>query len=117
MNVPLSAVLAPLSDSWRRRYEQLGSNAIGDTRHVVDRYPFVQSNVSNGNQKDGSIGDHVSEYYPWNKNVSGEKNMGSIQKPSETDTSKEANKKDDTDSHMLIWRQLLQCGQNLLRKM
>lgn len=51
MTVPLSAVLAPLSDSWKRRYERMAGTAIlGDHRRnpKAFKYPYFGSGNYNG---------------------------------------------------------------------
>jgi hypothetical protein len=73
MNVPLSAVLAPLSDSWRRRYARMGSSStiLGDYRNnersnnsgdnkssVGSSYPFFdvsKCNDSVGSENDANV--------------------------------------------------------------
>jgi len=59
MTVPLSAMLAPMSDSWRRRYERmLGTTILGDHRRNpgVCKYPYF-----------GSGDSASSSVYPWTR--------------------------------------------------
>ncbi len=62
--VPLSAVLAPLSDSWRRRYERIGTTIIGDHRRNPGRtkYPYFDHGDSSS-----------SSVYPWTRNWDSDK--------------------------------------------
>ena len=108
MNVPLSAVLAPLSDSWRRRYERLGisSTILGDHRgdRCGNEYPyfdikkehdkcFIRNDDMNDGDKDGSKDDHkmlrkekesqvkVSALHPWVKTFTTKPNSENLSKP------------------------------------
>ena len=80
MDVPLSAVLAPLSDSWRRRYERFfeTSTILGDhrnTNQMKNDYPYFDSkriqkqSSSNGDytltQDLSSKKRHESDLNPW----------------------------------------------------
>jgi hypothetical protein len=59
--MPLSAVLAPLSDSWRRRYERIGSTIIGDHRKNPGRSKYSYFNHDHGDSSSSSL-------YPWTRN-------------------------------------------------
>ena len=73
MTVPLSAVFAPMSDSWRRRYERLNvaPTILGDHRRKPGdcAYPYF----SVGSQKDrngegmGSVASTASNIFPWKR--------------------------------------------------
>ncbi len=80
MNVPLSAVLAPLSDSWRRRYERLGTSStiLGDHRSARSKndYPFFDIrkeqnictiNNSEMTRKEKIFQPELSDLNPWAK--------------------------------------------------
>ncbi len=59
MSVPLSAMLAPQSDSWRRRYERMGSTILGDFRRNPGscKYPYFGGNCHTSS--------HSSIAHPW----------------------------------------------------
>ncbi len=80
MNVPLSAVLAPLSDSWRRRYERLRTTSflVGDHRFqqlsspIGNIYPYFDSkniseriNENGGSDPNYNLRLFASTLYPW----------------------------------------------------
>lgn len=65
INMPLSAVIGPLSDSWRRRYERGAfSKVIGDLRQntTLNKYPFYE--IRDSDVLDESTSSNV---FPWIK--------------------------------------------------
>ena len=98
MNVPLSAVLAPLSDSWRRRYERMGSSStiLGDHRDQRIQctsflcggkpYPFFTTNRGKHlvNNNGGDVPDiETSGLYPWMQLYEKDKTLDDVDSPSE----------------------------------
>ncbi len=102
MNVPLSAVLAPLSDSWRRRYERMWSSStiLGDFRdqrvHNASfscggkPYPFFTTrrgkNIANSHGGDGPDID-TSDLYPWMKQYEEDKTADVVESLANEDSS------------------------------
>lgn len=136
MNIPLSSVLAPLSDSWRRRYERLrsASTALGDYRdlskvsNMVSIYPyFDKSKIKvNGN----------AYIFPWNVDMNknscngqvceNDKSMEEVNIPSctisdniknEENNSIDDEKLETDEQFSSMWTSILENGQNIIASM
>jgi len=104
MNAPLSAVLAPLSDSWRRRYERFEPTLIGDFRRVpgFSKYPYYRSGVDTQS---------ALNLHPWSQNDA----LGMVENLNiklENDIMNSYNV-EKNEELMKTWKDLLKCGQGI----
>jgi hypothetical protein len=118
-SMPLSTVIAPLSDSWRRRYERgVFSKVIGDYRRNsgVCHYPYFETKSSDVLE---SIA--TSNVYPWIKSTTksltdeDSKNAESIH--AKFDSWNDLDTVERNKELMDEWKLILESGQNVLEKM
>ena len=112
MTVPLSAVLAPLSDSWRRRYERSGSTFMGDLRRNAGEATYPYFGVS----KEEWVGNKANNYlYPWTvPRISSRNGVIDACKNQESIQARHSNPFEDVsdEMHKSDWRTLLEGAQS-----
>jgi hypothetical protein len=118
-SMPLSAVIAPLSDSWRRRYERgIFSRVIGDYRQNTNvcKYPYFETRTTDVLESNAK-----SNVYPWIKGAdSGAtdeecKNADSIH--AKFDSWNDVEVIERNKELMDEWKLILESGQNILEKL
>lgn len=118
-SMPLSAVIAPLSDSWRRRYERgVFSKVIGDYRRNprVCNYPYFEAKSNDVLESNAT-----SNVYPWIKgtanDVSDENSKNASSLHAKFDSWNDLDVVERNKQLMDEWKLILESGQNVLEKL
>jgi len=107
MTAPLSTVLNPSSESWRRRYQRLGCTATGDIRRRpgIPEYPFFTEH----------LGNIPSSIFPWGTSVNGVDKVLTIENDHSVEHSSLKEGKLNNEALMNSWRLILECCQKVVK--
>jgi len=107
MTAPLSTVLNPSSESWRRRYQRLGCTATGDIRRRpgIPEYPFFTEH----------LGNIPSSIFPWGTSVNGVDKVLTIENDHSVENSSLKEGKLNNEALMNSWRLILECCQKVVK--